>query len=227
MPVLGDDAAEAFGREGRLSEPLVLYGGRFDPFHNGHRALIECALAGLPRHRVLVVPSGSPAHKEVAAPLEARLEMARLGCSDLGDRVSVEALEPEGRPSYTIDTVARLPERDGAPVLLLGGDETEALGTWRSWRELLGEVNIAVVPRMPGSRWKPADPEVAKALEAGIADSAEGLLSGTGRAFVLPCRAPEVSSEGLRASVASGGSEWRDMVPEGVARLIESSAAYE
>lgn len=209
-----------------MSGPLVLYGGRFDPFHNGHRALVGCALRELPGHRVLVVPAGSPAHKEAVAPLGARTGMARAGCRGLGDRVSVEELEPEGRPSYTIDTVSRLPDSEGAPVLLLGGDEAEALGTWRSWRELLGMVNLAVVPRMPGSRWRPADPEAAEALEGGIADSAEGLLSGTGRVLVLPCRAPEVSSERLRASVASGSGEWREKVPEEVARLIEADAVY-
>ena len=55
-----------------------ILGGAFDPPHVGHVALAEAGERGLRLEEVVVVVVADPGHKEVHAPAEARLELARL-----------------------------------------------------------------------------------------------------------------------------------------------------
>ena len=60
-------------------EKLLLFGGTFDPPHNGHMALLSACLAAVRPHRALVMPAGVPPHKQASAtPGPLRAEMC--GC---------------------------------------------------------------------------------------------------------------------------------------------------
>jgi len=70
-------------------------------------------------------------------------------------------LERHG-PSYTLQTVHALQQRDGPATwfLLIGADQYNNLHTWRGWRELLSLVSLAVAER-PGVVLQP-DAQVAR-----------------------------------------------------------------
>lgn len=132
---------------------VCVFGGTFDPFHRGHRALVEATLRVA--DRVLVVVAASPPHKADVQDRTAfhhRVAMTRLGVEGLG---RVEVLELEGRrkgPSYTVDTLDALARSYPAGtrwLLLLGADAFQDFPTWHQWEGILERATLLVAAR-PG-----------------------------------------------------------------------------
>jgi nicotinate-nucleotide adenylyltransferase len=190
-------AAQAFASRPRrvpappLGPRVAVFGGSFDPFHRGHRALCEAALKVV--DRLLVVPAGQAPHKQAGPEPTAfhhRVALCRLGVEGLA---RTEVLELEGRrpgPSYTVDTLDVL--RSTFPpgtrfLLVLGADMYQDFPTWREWERVL-EGTVLLVAQRPGYDLE-APPElegrnvVVERLEAGAHD---------------------VSGTGLRADIAAG-----------------------
>jgi len=132
---------------------VAVFGGTFDPFHQGHRALVEAAVRQT--DRVLVVVAGMPPHKRDdngRTAFHHRVAMTRLGVEGLH---RVEVLELEGRrpgPSYTVDTLTKLARSYPAGTrfkLILGADSFEEFPTWHDWEGILERSTLLVAPR-PG-----------------------------------------------------------------------------
>ncbi len=128
----------------------ALFGGSFDPFHNGHLALVRHLLDGGWADRVIVVPTAHSPHKgEPIAPGPDRIRLARLALQDIA-RAEVDGREVErGGISYTVDTLAELKTAspDDRWRLVIGADNAAAFTTWRDWRRLLEMAELLVVPR--------------------------------------------------------------------------------
>jgi nicotinate-nucleotide adenylyltransferase len=118
----------------------ALFGGAFDPPHNGHVALLRGAREALGIADVLVVVTADPGHKEVSTPAAARVELARAAFS--GEPV---VLDEHAR---TVDMLRAHPQWEGA-WFLLGADEYSALPRWKEPDEVLRLVRVAVGTR-PG-----------------------------------------------------------------------------
>ena len=134
---------------------IVVYGGTFDPFHNGHLSVARCLLGELEAERVVVVPAGRPRLRNsppVASP-EDRLTMARLATrGEPGIEVSdVDIIRPG--TTYSIDTIAdlrRVYGDDHGYFLAIGSDAAVDLHRWHRYDDLLDVCTIAVV-RRPGA----------------------------------------------------------------------------
>ena len=129
----------------------ALYGGSFDPFHEGHRIVIETALeAGY--GPIFVCPAAQvPGKGETIASGRDRLEMTRLGTVGL-ERNQVDSWEiTEGGISYSTQTLDYLREekRCGHLSLLLGGDAATTLPQWRDGEQILKTTPVVIVAR-PG-----------------------------------------------------------------------------
>jgi len=101
----------AFPRNGGCTRRIGLFGGSFDPIHEGHLRAAEDALRSLALERVLLVPAGSQPLKGAHAGPEHRLAMVRLAVEE---RDGLEASDVEvrrGGKSYTVDTVRELAAR--------------------------------------------------------------------------------------------------------------------
>ena len=137
----------------KLSEPLGLFGGTFDPVHYGHLRLAEEAIAHLALGGVRWIPAGQPPHRGTPQVTAAqRLDMVR--CATAGNpRFSVDAGEVEAAaPSYTVHTLERLRRELGDRqqlVLLVGADAFAGLATWHRWRDIFALAHVAVSHR-PG-----------------------------------------------------------------------------
>ena len=138
---------------------LGLYGGTFDPIHNGHTHLITYLLTTQVVDRILVVPAGEPRLRDNAprATGAQRRAMCQLAINDLApeirSKVEVNPIEIlRMGPSYTIDTVEAVQQAypDDEIVLIIGTDAYEKINQWHRVDELLQMVTLEVIAR-PGS----------------------------------------------------------------------------
>ena len=132
---------------------LAIFGGTFDPIHDGHLALAREAAVRYNLDRVLFVPAAHPPHKAgvTHAPYADRVRMAELACQ--GDaRFEVSRLEEDTARSYSIDTIEKIRDRL-APAdqlyFLIGADAFAEIRTWHRWRDVVRGVRFLVVSR-PG-----------------------------------------------------------------------------
>lgn len=134
---------------------IALFGGTFDPPHRGHLAIATAAADAFALDRVLFAPVGRQPLKLEArsAPYIDRLSMVMLVCEHdhRFKPSSLDAPNPNGKPNYTVDTLAMLralyPE--AALFSLVGADSFLALPHWREPRRLLELAEWIVVSR-PG-----------------------------------------------------------------------------
>jgi nicotinate-nucleotide adenylyltransferase len=188
-----------------------LFGGAFDPPHNGHLALVETALARFRLERLVIVVTGRPPHKRVETDPETRFRLAQAAfAAREGVQLSRHELEREG-PSYTVDT-ARWAEREwGDVVLLIGADEFADFLGWKDPSDVLRHARLGVATR-PGYPSE-AFEEVLEGLE------------GRERVELFEIPALPLSSSEIRARVRRG-DPIADMVPKAVAREIELTGLY-
>lgn len=129
---------------------IALFGGSFDPIHNGHIMLVRHFADILELDKVYVVPAKTPPHKEARrTPGEMRLEMCRLALEG-DDRMEASDIElrREG-VSYTFYTVKELLEKHpGCDMYLItGADMFMTLSNWHRFGELSELVTFCSVPR--------------------------------------------------------------------------------
>ena len=134
---------------------IALFGGTFDPVHNGHLAIAREAVARFELDRVLFVPAANPPHKlhGAAASYEDRVRMAELAC-DGHPRFEVSRIEAGTTRSYSIDTIERLQAVGIAPLaFLIGADAFAEIQSWHRWRDVVASVEFLVVTR-PGAAYQ-------------------------------------------------------------------------
>lgn len=182
---------------------IGLFGGSFNPPHEGHRAVSLIALRRLRLDAVwLIVSPGNPLKDHSAlAPLSARLAAARRLIRH--PRVKPSAIEAAIGSAYSIDTLRYLKRRcPGARfVWIMGADNLTSFHRWRRWREFLRLVPIAVVDR-PGATLNAMGTRAAIALAPFRLDERQAtrLPDTPPPAFVfLHGRRSDVSSTALRA----------------------------
>lgn len=215
----------------KLSEPLGLFGGTFDPVHFGHLRLAEEAVAHLGLGGIRWLPAGQPPHRgQPAVTAAQRLDMVRLATAG-NERFVVDAAEVEAAvPSYTVHTLERLRGEltPGQPlVLLVGADAFAGLTTWHRWRELFSLAHIAVSHR-PGFPVEPASLSVELAEEFSdrrIADPAPLAASPAGAIVTFAMTQLAISATQIRRLLANGLSA-RYLLPDDVLDYIQTHSLY-
>jgi nicotinate-nucleotide adenylyltransferase len=129
---------------------LGLFGGSFDPIHNGHLILARCAQEQLKLDEVWFIPSAQSADGKRLSPAKARLRWLKLALRPEPDfHVWTGELE-RGGISRSIDTVRDLRAQLGDGVkffLLVGQDQAERLDRWKESTALNREVTFGVFSR--------------------------------------------------------------------------------
>jgi nicotinate-nucleotide adenylyltransferase len=187
---------------------IALFGGSFDPVHNGHLLVATAAMEELSLDRLFFIPAAqSPFKPETKpAPAELRLRMLR---SALAGQPHYEIDEQEierGGTSYTIDTIRGYTVRFPKARLfyLIGADHIPQLHAWRAADELATLIEFVAIPR-PG--------ETAAAPPSGFR-----VRTLHGFPFAL-------SSSQIRERVRTGKSI-ENLVPVPVAEAIRNSRLY-
>jgi nicotinate-nucleotide adenylyltransferase len=201
------------------SERIVIFGGAFDPFHNGHVAVIRQLLKLSNIGLIVVVPSGARPDKLKTSSAQARLEISRLGVGEIfkdEPRVIVSDLQVNGAVGFSsIDLLrhfkALYPEAHISTVI--GSELIKDLPNWHKADELKQEANFIVVSR-PGE-----DKDSLKSLSANYSCWNLEPLPDMGTLGV------KVSSTELRARLAKGDL-CNDLLPESVARYCLANNLY-
>jgi len=126
-----------------------LYGGSFNPGHQGHAHVAETAKRRLRLDRViwLVSPQNPLKAAHETADLAQRMAGARALAK--GPGMIVSDVETRLGSAYTIDTVRALKQRfPGVKfVWIMGADSLASFHRWRGWTQIMREVPVAVVSR--------------------------------------------------------------------------------
>ena len=133
-----------------------LFGGSFNPAHDGHAHVAETAMRHLGLDRVvwLVSPQNPLKDSRDTAPLEERIASARAA-ADLaasGPSMIVSNFETRAGTQRTVDTLRALTARHPGVrfVWLMGSDNLATFHRWRGWTDIMRMMPIAVIAR-PGS----------------------------------------------------------------------------
>jgi nicotinate-nucleotide adenylyltransferase len=203
-----------------MTARIALFGGSFNPIHNGHLIVARSIAERLDLERAIFLPSAQPPHKTAVALLDAahRAEMVKLAIE--GEpvfEVSDYDLTRAG-PSYTIETVAHFREEFGPDASLywvIGVDSLNDMTTWYRVGALVDACRI-ITARRPG--WEEIHWE-----QLGTRLGAEQIA--TLRSGVLDTPLIDISSTDIRQRIRDGRSI-RYLVPDCVRAYIDEHGLY-
>ena len=182
------------GRDMRIG----LFGGSFNPAHEGHRLVALQALKRLRLDAVwMLVSPGNPLkdHADLA-PLAERVAVAREVMEH--PRIKVTGFEAAHGFRYTYETLRFLKAAHPGVrfVWIMGADNLRQFDRWERWREIARLMPIAIYVR-PGSTRRAPFSKAATAL-------ARYRLDETDAPVLANCRAPAwVYLHGLMSSLSS------------------------
>ncbi len=197
---------------------LLLFGGSFDPVHNGHVAMWRAAVAALQPAKSLLIPVGNAWQKGRMPFASAKQRIAMLHLAFPDAQVDERELLREG-PTYTVETLRELAHAypDYTRYWLIGGDSYAALDTWHDPQTLASLATFAVVRRAGATLSRPSGNFCVREIE---------------------CDPPPVSSTQIRAlcqqvgaapdtrDASIAGARLREMVPSDVYDYIQQHQLY-
>ncbi|HPR25791.1 nicotinate (nicotinamide) nucleotide adenylyltransferase [Lentimicrobium sp.] len=185
-----------------------LFFGSFNPIHFGHLCIAEFLVefGGLKEVWFIVSPHNPLKDKATLLSDQYRLEMVEAAIeNDERFRVSdIEFRMP--RPSYTIDTLARLSEQhpDRQFLLIAGTDVLPSFHKWKNYEQLLDQYRLMIYPRH--------------------GDEDHPLLSHPSITVVNAPRI-EISASFIREAIKNG-KNIRYFLPDKVMKIIEKMGFY-
>ena len=210
--------APAAGRPGGLRPGFFLqrgmrvglFGGSFNPAHEGHAHVAETALRRLRLNKVIWLVSPQNPLKSTADSASLRARMASARAQAHGPRMIVSDVEQRVGSRYTIDILRILKARfPGVKfVWIMGGDNLASLHSWRGWVNILREMPVAVIAR-PGAEVKSRSSAAARRFGFARISSREApQLADRAPPAWLYLRAPLnfVSSTALRQRAKGAGA---------------------
>lgn len=194
---------------------IGIYGGTFDPPHNGHVHACKCFLESFDIDKLYIIPTSIPPHKvkKTSVSGDDRLEMARLAFSDLSDKIEFSRVELDrvGK-SYTSDTLKHFISLGIDEILLLcGTDMFVTLDTWHEFEYIFKTATIVCMRRENDAFY--GDLIGKKALEYKTNYNA--------RLEFIDANALEMSSSDIRSTKSIS------QLPASVAKYIEERGLYD
>lgn len=193
---------------------LGIFGGAFDPVHNGHLLLAEQCCEQCQLDEVWFVPTKIPPHKDAdsLSPDEDRVEMLKLATAGRSEFVVSEIELKREEVSWTVDTLRQLHDErpDDELFLLIGADSLRDFPTWKEPEAIAELASVIAVNRGEASLDE---------LTAGLSPK----LSDSVQLVTMP--GISISATDLRRRVSEGKSI-RYLVPRSVEEFIQSRALF-
>ena len=211
---------------------VAIYGGTFDPVHNGHLEVARAVVKLFELDDLIFVPAWVPPHKKNANITSAFHRFAMLTLATEEDqqlRVSTTELDAPELP-YAVETVARMKNESERLFFLIGADSWAEITTWHEWRRLLTMCDLIVITR-PGY-----DIETKAGTRANLVDvrdldraAVDDLIRAEQkpRVFVTNAAVVDVSATRIRqAAKLKDLAALESMVPPAVTKYIEKYDLY-
>lgn len=194
---------------------IGVFGGTFDPPHNGHLRLAAAARQQLALDQVLWVLTADPPHKQARpiTPVADRLAMLMATVGRLpGHAISRVDIDRPG-PHWAVDTVRLLAQQYPAAelVYLMGGDSLHDLPTWGRPKEFLESCVLGVM-RRPGD-------------DVDLAALQRKLPGVRDRVRFVDVQPLDVAASDIRQRVRIG-EPITGLVPPAVERIISARGLY-
>ena len=208
-----------------ISKLIGVFGGTFDPVHNGHTKIIQNLLELIPFDEIKVIPNGQPPHRTSICSNNDRLEMVYLAFKGI-NQISVDEREiHRGGPSYAIHTVREILEEyhQDNIIWIMGSDAFSEIDTWFEWEDFFNIINILVMAR-PGS-------EIDSTSMAGTlvqerqTSNIDDLSHGAGKILIVEIDPINISSTQVRSNLAAGETV-NELILEDVSDYIDSGKLY-
>ena len=188
-----------------------IFGGAFNPVHNGHVRLAEEAVKQLKLKKLLIIPTFESPHKATKlAPFDDRAEMCRRAFGHIAGAEVSDIERRLGGTSFTINTIRELKRRFPGEqfFLLIGGDMLYSFDQWFKYEAILNEAKVCAAARGGDS----------------YSDMLE-FANEMGKIRVLPTQAVDISSTEIREKIAAG-EDITGLVPDGAAEYIAEHGLY-
>jgi nicotinate-nucleotide adenylyltransferase len=136
-----------------MSLKIGIFGGTFDPIHNGHIELAKAAVEKLSLDLLFFVPNGNAPHKTGGASATDRYSMASEAAAKLSGVFKISDYEvKQGGLSYTYKTVehfcSKYKKYPGAELWFIAGlDNLAEMPNWMYPERIFGRVNVGVFYR--------------------------------------------------------------------------------
>lgn len=197
---------------------IGIFGGSFDPIHNGHLAIAKSAYQDFDLDEVWFIPAGhSPNKKESnMTPAGQRAKMTELAIASIPyfqlSRIEIEAAET----SFTYLTLEKLKKNNPLDTFyfIMGADSLDYFEKWRYPDRICACANILVAVRddWDCTKVKEKITEIKKLFQAEIS--------------LLSVKKMDVSSHKIRSDIANG-IPVGDRIPDAVEKYIKEKGLYQ
>lgn len=204
------------------SRLIGIFGGTFDPIHNGHLQSVVSLLDELSFNRIHLLPSATPPHRSpTQSSAEHRLRMVELAIEPYSLLFADDReCNREGK-SYTIDTLKsfRAEFPNDSLVFIVGMDAYLNMQGWKQWQDFLEYAHIVVMQR-PGYEIEPSwgDEFVTHAT-----DSINNSLNGS--IYFAQTKRLDISSTKIREKLYSEQCV-KAQLPEAIINYISQHKLY-
>ncbi len=210
-----------------------LFGGTFNPLHNGHIRTITFIRNKFALDTVYFIPAATPPHKsdkELASTKDRREMVAESIAAIPGLAISDIEIQRAG-PSYTIDTVRAFKTtcREKRLFLIMGSDVFFDITTWERFDEIFDEIPVIVMLRADD---KKGLDEIGAFIHEGISKGykmtpEQNAFDHPHKKRIVVSEVPEIdiSSTYVRHLVKRGGA-LKGLVPPPVEEMIAKRGLY-
>lgn len=193
---------------------LGIFGGAFDPIHNGHLLLAEQCREQCRLDAVWFVPTRTPPHKDASLLTDARhrVELLNLATAGIPEFVVSRIELDHNDVSWTAETLRRIGEQrpDDELFLMIGGDSLRDFPTWREPHAIASMSTVVAVNRGNSSTLN---------LLAGLDEEIRN------RVLIVNMPGVDISATDIRSRVSNGQSI-RFLVPRSVEEYIRHNGLY-
>ena len=208
---------------------IGIFGGTFDPVHNGHTHAALSVAAELGLSSIHMLLSARPGHRTPSqTSKEHRWKMLQLACAEHSNLIADDRELNRPGTSYSFDTLAAIAadkssagDDSPAPVWILGHDSYVTLTSWYRWCEITNLCNLVVLDR-PG-QMTVEEPNLVNFFSQRQCEKIDH--SKVGQMLRLPLPMQEVSATFVRRQLSLGQSV-SDLLAPKVNQYIEQNQLY-
>ena len=212
------------------STPLVgLFGGAYDPIHNGHLLIADSLTNKLKLDQLLFIPTGLSVTDKNLTSADHRLNMIRLALKNKKLNVSTYELDNSlnAEKSFTFETVKHFFEKNNAiNFFIMGSDNFLKINTWKNWDKLLNYAHIILIDRQISSLSSIKNNEIKKFYGQHIEENFNNLkLKRSGYIYKHQIDYIDISSSEIRERIQLE-KEVGNVIPEKIKRYIAANNLY-